>query len=103
MRGLAGAASRGDRIGACSRASGCLRTGFAGRVACLATRKRSDDRQPKQLPHAEPWPQAEIARREKAAVGFYLSTHPLDNYGSARGDEDQEHRRVRRSADPAMS
>lgn len=32
------------------------------------------------LPDAAPWPQSEVARREKAAVGFYLSTHPLDNY-----------------------
>ncbi|MFN0277761.1 MAG: DNA polymerase III subunit alpha [Pyrinomonadaceae bacterium] len=32
------------------------------------------------LPQAQPWPQSEIAKREKAAVGFYLSTHPLDNY-----------------------
>jgi DNA polymerase-3 subunit alpha len=32
------------------------------------------------LPYAEPWPQAEVAKREKAAIGFYLSTHPLDNY-----------------------
>jgi len=32
------------------------------------------------LPYAEPWPQSEIASREKAAIGFYLSTHPLDNY-----------------------
>ncbi len=32
------------------------------------------------LPQAPPWLQSEIARREKAAVGFYLSTHPLDNY-----------------------
>ena len=32
------------------------------------------------LPDATPWAQTEVARREKAAVGFYLSTHPLDNY-----------------------
>jgi DNA polymerase-3 subunit alpha len=32
------------------------------------------------LPVAAAWSQAEIANREKAAVGFYLSTHPLDNY-----------------------
>ncbi|CAN5545432.1 DNA polymerase III subunit alpha [soil metagenome] len=32
------------------------------------------------LPYAEPWPQSEVAKREKAAVGFYLSTHPLDNF-----------------------
>ncbi|HVF46240.1 MAG TPA: hypothetical protein VNA17_01600, partial [Pyrinomonadaceae bacterium] len=32
------------------------------------------------LPLAEAWPQTEIAKREKAAVGFYLSAHPLDEY-----------------------
>ncbi len=32
------------------------------------------------MPDAEPWPQTELARREKAAIGFYLSTHPLDNF-----------------------
>jgi DNA polymerase-3 subunit alpha len=32
------------------------------------------------LPDVPPWPQGEVARREKAAVGFYLSAHPLDNY-----------------------
>ena len=32
------------------------------------------------MPDVEPWPASEIARREKAAIGFYLSTHPLDNY-----------------------
>ena len=32
------------------------------------------------LPDAVAWTQVEIASREKAAVGFYLSTHPLDNY-----------------------
>ncbi len=32
------------------------------------------------LPHAEAWSQSEVAKREKAAIGFYLSTHPLDNY-----------------------
>ena len=32
------------------------------------------------LPDAAPWSGSEVAKREKAAVGFYLSTHPLDNY-----------------------
>jgi len=32
------------------------------------------------LPDAPAWSQGEVASREKAAVGFYLSTHPLDNY-----------------------
>ena len=32
------------------------------------------------LPEAKPWSDKELAMREKAAVGFYLSTHPLDTY-----------------------
>ncbi|HQZ96345.1 MAG TPA: DNA polymerase III subunit alpha [Pyrinomonadaceae bacterium] len=43
-----------------------------------AVETSSDDVQT--LPKATPWTQAELATREKAAIGFYLSTHPLDNY-----------------------
>jgi DNA polymerase-3 subunit alpha len=32
------------------------------------------------LCEAPKWSNAELALREKAAIGFYLSTHPLDNY-----------------------
>ncbi len=32
------------------------------------------------LPDAVAWSQSEVATREKAAVGFYLSSHPLDDY-----------------------
>ncbi|NNE99572.1 MAG: DNA polymerase III subunit alpha, partial [Pyrinomonadaceae bacterium] len=32
------------------------------------------------LPEAKAWSEKELAMREKAAVGFYLSTHPLDSY-----------------------
>jgi len=32
------------------------------------------------LPDCEPWGQSELSRHEKAAVGFYLSVHPLDNF-----------------------
>ncbi len=32
------------------------------------------------LPDAEPWTQSDVAKREKASIGFYLSTHPLDAY-----------------------
>ncbi len=35
------------------------------------------------LPATEPWPVAERLQREFAAVGFYLSAHPLDEYRSA--------------------
>ena len=37
------------------------------------------------MPDADPWPQTELARREKAAIGFYLSTHPLDNFKDLLG------------------
>ncbi|MGI8409678.1 MAG: OB-fold nucleic acid binding domain-containing protein, partial [Pyrinomonadaceae bacterium] len=32
------------------------------------------------LPDVQPWSQSEISRQEKAAIGFYLSVHPLDDY-----------------------
>jgi DNA polymerase-3 subunit alpha len=38
------------------------------------------------LPDVPPWTQAEISRQEKAAVGFYLSVHPLDDYKTALTD-----------------
>ncbi|HEX6125630.1 MAG TPA: DNA polymerase III subunit alpha [Pyrinomonadaceae bacterium] len=33
-----------------------------------------------ELPEARAWTHTEISAQEKAAVGFYLSVHPLDNY-----------------------
>src|SRR5215204_4539817 len=33
-----------------------------------------------ELPEARAWTQTEISTQEKAAIGFYLSVHPLDNY-----------------------
>jgi DNA polymerase III subunit alpha len=38
------------------------------------------------LPSVPAWNQAEISRQEKAAVGFYLTVHPLDGYLSALSD-----------------
>ena len=32
----------------------------------------------KTLPNAKPWTQAEMSQHEKAAIGFFLSVHPLD-------------------------
>jgi DNA polymerase-3 subunit alpha len=34
------------------------------------------------LPQVEPWSRSKTSKEEKAAVGFYLSVHPLDNYAS---------------------
>ena len=39
------------------------------------------DREPLLLPVVEPWLAAEKLQREHAAIGFYLSAHPLDDYG----------------------
>ena len=33
-----------------------------------------------ELPDVKAWSPAELSKQEKAAVGFYLSTHPLDEY-----------------------
>lgn len=33
-----------------------------------------------ELPHVDEWPSAEVSKREKAALGFYLSAHPLDEF-----------------------
>lgn len=33
-----------------------------------------------ELPEAKPWTQAHMSAQEKAAVGFYLSAHPLDDF-----------------------
>jgi DNA polymerase III subunit alpha len=38
------------------------------------------------LPDAKPWDRGELGAREKAAVGFYLSTHPIDSYQSLIAD-----------------
>ncbi len=46
---------------------------FGGEAAFVAS---ADE----QLPDAAPWTQAEISAKEKAAVGFYLSAHPLDEF-----------------------
>ncbi|MGB7070939.1 MAG: DNA polymerase III subunit alpha [Pyrinomonadaceae bacterium] len=51
----------------------------------------ADDLTDRSLGHlndAEPWSQAEISRQEKAAIGFYLSVHPLDNSQEILSDLD---------------
>jgi len=39
-----------------------------------------------ELPDAPEWSGAEVSAREKAAVGFYLSAHPLDEYTELLGE-----------------
>jgi len=38
------------------------------------------------LPDVPAWTQAEVSRQEKAAVGFYLSVHPLDDFKAVLSD-----------------
>ncbi|HEX6280025.1 MAG TPA: DNA polymerase III subunit alpha, partial [Pyrinomonadaceae bacterium] len=42
----------------------------------VASNDSSDTEQ--DLPDAKPWTQAEMSQHEKAAIGFFLSVHPLD-------------------------
>lgn len=39
-----------------------------------------------ELPNVAEWTSTELARQEKASIGFYLSTHPLDNYKKVLSD-----------------
>ncbi len=39
-----------------------------------------------ELPDVRAWSQAELSKQEKGAVGFYLSTHPLDEYKQILSD-----------------
>ncbi len=70
-------------------------TAGVDRILALATRQHEsaasgqddmfggmEERQPLHLQPAEPWIAAERLQREHAAVGFYLSAHPLDEYAS---------------------
>ncbi|WP_346912206.1 DNA polymerase III subunit alpha [uncultured Roseibium sp.] len=41
----------------------------------------SDGEEPLQMPDAAPWTGEEKLQREHAAIGFYLSAHPLDDFG----------------------
>lgn len=49
-----------------------------GQSGLFAAANQVDE--PIELPEAAAWDSKELAESEKAAVGFYLSTHPLDNY-----------------------
>jgi DNA polymerase-3 subunit alpha len=53
-------------------ASGALQFSFGGPAA----------REPIRLPAVEPWLPAERLQKEFDAVGFFLSGHPLDDYGA---------------------
>ncbi|MGI8467798.1 MAG: OB-fold nucleic acid binding domain-containing protein, partial [Pyrinomonadaceae bacterium] len=51
-----------------------------GQNALFGAGETTDSAAQDDLPDAEPWTQQRLSQAEKAAVGFYLSNHPLDNY-----------------------
>ncbi len=51
-----------------------------GQSGLFAVAAESSEPDNDRLPDVPPWTQAEIAAKEKATVGFYLSVHPLDEY-----------------------
>ena len=38
------------------------------------------------LPEVKEWTTAELSRNEKSAIGFFLSTHPLDEFQNTLND-----------------
>ncbi len=52
----------------------------SGQNDLFGTVRAEDDSDNFQLPEAEPWTRSQVSRNEKAALGFYLSAHPLDEY-----------------------
>jgi DNA polymerase-3 subunit alpha len=57
-----------------------------GQNALFATQQITSTFLSNKLPEVDPWTQVELSRLEKLAVGFYLSTHPLDEYKSILKD-----------------
>ncbi|MGI8787299.1 MAG: DNA polymerase III subunit alpha [Pyrinomonadaceae bacterium] len=57
-----------------------------GQNALFGGQDDSSDFPSAELPAAAAWTATELAAQEKAAIGFYLSTHPLDNYKKILSD-----------------
>ena len=64
----------------CSLGSEAGTTDLEVKADCLVTAASEETMDLGSLPQCSPWSQAEISKHEKAAVGFYLSVHPLDHY-----------------------
>jgi len=57
-----------------------------GQNALFGVQETSQSNSGNELPDVNGWSPAELSKQEKAAVGFYLSTHPLDEYGQILAD-----------------
>ncbi len=51
-----------------------------GQSDLFAEMEISETSSAEELPDVEPWTQKELSSYEKAGIGFYLSTHPLETY-----------------------
>lgn len=51
-----------------------------GQVDLFGAATADDTTDHNELPNVRPWTQSEMSMNEKAAIGFYLSVHPLDAY-----------------------
>jgi len=56
-----------------------------GQNALFGAAENDTDEVDAALSEAEAWSDIEISKREKAAIGFYLTAHPLDQFGQLLG------------------
>jgi DNA polymerase-3 subunit alpha len=75
--GLEGALSHGQKV---------LQDKMRGQSALFGSNENSAGDFQIELPDVTAWAQSELSKQEKAAVGFYLSNHPLDNYQQILAD-----------------
>lgn len=75
--GLEGALSHGQKV---------LQDKMRGQNALFGSNENAAADFQIELPDVSAWTQAEVSKQEKAAVGFYLSNHPLDNYFQVLAD-----------------
>ena len=58
---------------------------FNGQNALFGASNENDNTTEK-MPDIKPWTQKEVCSQEKSAIGFFLSTHPLDDYQTILSD-----------------
>ncbi len=75
--GIDGALSHGQKI---------FQDEQRGQNALFGSQANAQCSLPSELPNAAAWSSTELARLEKAAIGFYLSSHPLDIYRELLSD-----------------
>jgi DNA polymerase-3 subunit alpha len=57
-----------------------------GQTALFGGNDLDDNTVQEELPDTKSWSQKELSQMEKSAIGFYLSTHPLDSFENVLAD-----------------